>query len=151
MLVFLHNLVNLVYYIKSFMKKITYLLLPLIGLSICSCNNYSSHYKSILSITNEHGGEGSLSFAEFEGQYVFKLKKTTQGEGSIKYSASLKEGHVDVYYVDPISKQELSMFSINSGETLDSYAGYVEKGYRVIIIVKSEGRVYDGRFAFNID
>ena len=102
-------------------------------------------------ITNQHGGEGSIRFGEFEGQYVFNLKRSTQGEGDIKYSASLKEGHVDVSYVDPISKQELSLFSRNSGEEVNSHAGYVEKGYKVIIIVKSESSVQEGSFAFNIN
>ena len=133
------------------MKKIAYLLFPLIGLSLTSCTTYRSHYKAIMLITNQHGGEGSMRFGNFEGQYVFKLKKTTSGEGDIKYSASLEEGHVDVTYVDPISKQELSLFSINSGEEVNSHAGYVEKGYKVIIIVKSEGSAHEGNFTFNIN
>ena len=133
------------------MKKIAYLLFPLIGLSLTSCITYKSHYKAIVLITNEHGGEGSMSFGQFEGQYVFNLKRTTQGEGDIKYSASLQEGHVDVTYVDSITKQELPLFSLNSGEEVNSHAGYVEKGYKVIIIVKSEGSVQEGSFAFNIN
>ena len=92
-----------------------------------------------------------MRFGEFEGQYVFNLKRTTQGEGDIKYSASLKEGHVDVSYVDPVTKQELELFSINSGEEVNSHAGYVEKGYKVIIIVKSQGSVQEGSFTFNIN
>ena len=133
------------------MKKTSYLLFLLIGLSLCSCTIYKSHYNAILLITNEHGGEGNMQFGRFEGQYVFNLKKTTQGEGDIKYSASLKEGHVDVTYVDPISKNEIPLFSIDSNEAVDSHAGYVEKGYKVIIIVKSNGSVKEGNFTFNIN
>ena len=58
---------------------------------------------------------------------------------------------VDVSYVNPITKQELALFSINSGEEVDSQSGYVEKGYKVIIIVKSEGSAHEGSFAFNIN
>ena len=133
------------------MKKIKYLLLPLLGLSLSSCANYASHYKAIVLITSKKTSEGSIKFGEFEGQYVFNLKKTTSGEGDIKYTASLIEGHVDVSYVDPISKQELSLFSINSGETVDSHGGYVEKGYKVMIIVKSERTAHEGSFTFNLN
>ena len=133
------------------MKSIRFLALPLIAISLCSCTTYRSHYKAIVLITNEYGGEGNMKFGNFEGQYVFKLRRTSDGEGAIKYTASLKEGHVDVSYVDPISKQELTLFSINSGEEIDSQSGYVEKGYKVIIIVKSEGSAHEGSFAFNIN
>ena len=133
------------------MKKIAYLLFPLIGLSLCSCTTYKSHYKAIVLITNQHGGEGSITFGQFEGQYVFNLKRSTQGEGDIKYSASLEAGHVDVTYVDSVTKQELPLFSLNSGEEVNSHTGYVEKGYKVIIIVKSDGSAKEGSFTFNIN
>lgn len=133
------------------MKIHRFLTLPLIAVSLCSCTIYKSHYKAIVLITNEHGGEGNMKFGDFEGQYVFKLRRTSDGEGAIKYTASLKEGHVDVSYVNPITKQELALFSINSGEEVDSQSGYVEKGYKVIIIVKSEGSAHEGSFAFNIN
>ena len=133
------------------MKILRFLTLPLIAISLCSCTTYRSHYKAIVLITNEHGGEGNMKFGDFEGQYVFNLKRSAQGEGDIKYTASLKEGHVDFSYVDPISKQELELFSINSGEEVNSHSGYVEKGYIVIIIVKSEGSAHEGSFAFNIN
>ena len=133
------------------MKKISYLLLPLIGLSLSSCTTYASHYKAIILVTSQQTSEGSMRFGDFEGQYVFKLKKTTGGEGDIKYAASLMEGYVDVSYVDPVSKQELSLFSLDSGESVNSHGGYVEKGYKVIIIVKSEGNAHEGNFTFNIN
>ena len=133
------------------MKKINYLLFPLIGLSLCSCTTYKSHYKAVVLITHQSGGEGSIRFGDFEGQYVFRLKKTTDGEGDIKYDASLLGGHVDVTYVDPFSKQELPLFSLDSGELISSHGGYVEKGYKVIIIVKSEGSAHEGNFTFNIN
>ena len=133
------------------MKKINYLLLPLIGLSICSCTTYKSHYKAVVLITSQKTSEGSIRFGHFEGQYVFNLKKTSDGEGDIKYTGYLGEGHVDVTYVDPLTKQELPLFSLNSGETVDSHAGYIEKGYKVIIIVKAENGASEGGFTFNLN
>lgn len=133
------------------MKKIIYLLLPLIGLSICSCTTYKSHYKAKFLVTSQHDGKGSIAFGHFEGQYVFNLKKTTSGEGNIKYTGSLSDGHVDVTYVDPIANQELPLFSISSGEVIDGDGGYIEKGYKVTIIVKADTEATDGSFTFNVN
>ena len=133
------------------MKKIKYLLLPLIGLSLTSCTTYASHYKAIVLVTSQHTSDGSIRFGEFEGQYVFDLKKTSNGEGDIKYTGFLGEGRVRVFYIDPITKHEIDLFTLSSGEMIDSHSGYVEKGYRVKIVLKGEGSLKDGNFTFNVN
>ena len=133
------------------MKKIKYLVLPLIGLSLSSCTSYASHYKAFLLVTSQKTSEGKISFDEFDGQYVFNLKKTSDGEGDIKYHGFLGKGHIDVFYVDPITKQENSLFTISSGELIDSHKGYVEKGYKVKIVLRSESKALDGNFTFNVN
>ena len=133
------------------MKKIKYLLLPIIGLSLSSCTFYASHYKALILVTSQKTSEGSISFDEFDGQYVFSLKRTSDGEGDIKYFGSLKEGNVEVFYVDSVSKRECPLFNISSGEVVDSHGGYVEKGYKVRIVLRSESKVFGGSFTFDVN
>ena len=133
------------------MKSIRYLALPLIAFSLCSCTTYSSKYKAVVLITSQKTSEGRIRFGEFDGQYVFNLKKTSDGEGDIKYTGSLGEGHIDVFYVDPITRKENPLFSISSGEIVDSHKGYVEKGYKVKIVLRTESIASNGNFTFNVN
>lgn len=91
----------------------------------------------------------SIKFEQFEGQYVFRIKRTKAGEGSIKFTASLEEGHMEVLYKATLMNEYSMMFEINSGETKDGYMGYLEKGYKVTIIVKSDGKAINGSFTFD--
>ena len=65
---------------------------------------------------------------------VFKL--TSAGEGTLKYSAKLESGSATVYYDFLGSKSEL--FSVHSGDEVDSFGGYVDRG-TVYIIVETNG------------
>ena len=128
------------------MRKLTFGLLSLTTLSLCSCTTYASHYRAIILITNNSNTESSMRFGEFEGTYVFKMKKTSAGEGCIVYHASLEQGFFNVSYV--ISGREAPLFTISSGQTLDEQAGYIEKGQKVTIVVSSDGHASNGEFIF---
>ena len=127
------------------MKKLSRLLVPFLALSLTSCY----HYKAFILITSNHGNNASMKFDEFEGKYEFKLKKKDAGEGPIVFEASLKEGSVDVTYIYVGS--ESLLFTIQSGETIRDQRGYVEKGRRVKIIVKSNCKSLGGEFTFNLN
>ena len=127
------------------MKKNKYLTIPFIALSLCSC----SHYKAFILVTQNHGNEASMRFDEFEGQYEFKLKKKDTGEGAIVFQASLESGSVDVTYISYGS--ESLLFTIRGGETVRDQRGYVEKGQKVKIIVKSNCKSLNGDFTFNLN
>ena len=114
---------------------------------ITSC--VSSHYKALMMVTENHTSYASISFSEFTGQYVFKLKRTEVGEGSIRFNARLEEGHIEVFFKASMMDDYKSMFVINGGETIDNYMGYLEKGWKVSIIVKSEGTASSGSFTFD--
>ena len=129
------------------MKKKLLTLLTLSPLLLGGC--VFSKYKAFILKTTKTTSYGSIEFDSFEGQYVFKLKRTEAGEGAIKFTASLGEGHVEVSFSTFASSGYQKMFEINAGETLNAYSGYLEKGYRVTIIVKSEGKVSNGSFTFD--
>ena len=90
-----------------------------------------------------------MRFDEFEGEYVFKLKKKDAGEGPIVYEASLEAGSVDVTYI--YMGEESLLFTIQAGETIRDQRGYVEKGQKVKIIVKSNCKSTNGNFTFNLN
>ena len=131
------------------MNKAKLFIIPFIGLFLCSCENYSSHYKALMMVSTQHKDHGSIRFMEFEGQYVFNFKKTSAGEGAIYYSASLETGSVDVTYV-ALGTESL-LFTIKSGQTFNTYGGYVEKGQKVKVIVRSNAKAINGDFNFRIE
>lgn len=131
------------------MKKAVYLLLPMLAISLSSCGKYSSHYKAFILVTTQHTDHGSIRFHEFEGQYVFNFRKTSSGEGAISYSATLKEGQIDVSYV--VLGTESLLFSIKNGETYENKGGYIEKNQKVKVIVRSNCKSIDGDFSFNLN
>lgn len=129
------------------MKKRLLTLLSLSPLLLCSCE--ASHYKAIMMIRNNGISTCSVKFDKFEGQYVFKIKRTKTGEGSIKFTASLEEGHMEVLYKTTFMNDYMKMFEINSGENKEGYMGYLEKGYKVTIIVRSDDKAVNGSFTFD--
>lgn len=97
------------------------------------------------------GTEATLDFAEFKGKIVFDLRRTSKGEGTISYTASLEEGTIKVYYYDVFMDVESELFIIGGGQELSDKWGYVESGRKYLIIVESYGIAIDGNFTFNIN
>ncbi len=127
------------------MKRIKYLLLPLITISLCSC----SHYKAFILVTTNHGNQASMEYDEFEGEYVFKLTKKDEGEGPLSYWGSVELGPVDVTYI--YKGEETLLFTISSGESVRDQRGTFNKGDKVKIIVKSGVKTTNGDFTFNLN
>ena len=135
------------------MKKAKLILLPLVASSLCSCYMRSSHYNSIMMISENRNESSRLTFEQFEGNYVFRMKKTSPGEGGLSYKVSLGTGKADVtYVVDSIAgkQKETLLCTINGGESLEGTFGYVEKGYKVYINIVSDGRIEKGDFHFQM-
>ena len=127
------------------MKKIKYLAIPLIALSLCSC----SHYKAFILVTENHGNQASMRFDEFEGQYEFKLVKKSSGEGAISFWGSIGEGSIDVTYI--YNGEESLLFTVSTGESVRDQKGSFKQKEKVKIIVKSNCKSLNGDFTFNIN
>ena len=121
-------------------------LLTLAPMLLSSCANYVSSYRAFLLVRSNTAEHSFVEFGELEGTLVFKMKKKTAGEGAIVYTASLEEGKITVTY--DITNVESNLFALNGGETLNANGGYVEKGQRVYIILKTEGNCKNGKFDF---
>ena len=127
------------------MKKINYLALPLIVLSLCSC----SKYKAFILVTENHGNQASMKFDEFEGQYEFKLKKKSAGDGAISFWGSVEDGAIDVTYV--YNGVESLLFTVTSGESVRDQKGSFKQSDKIKIVVKSNCKSLNGDFTFNIN
>ena len=121
-------------------------LLTLAPMLLSSCANYVSSYRGFLLVRSNTAEHSFVEFGQLEGTLVFKMKKKTPGEGAIVYTASLEEGKITVTY--DIFNVESNLFILNGGETLNANGGYVEKGQRVYIILKTEGNCKNGKFDF---
>lgn len=74
------------------------------------------------------------------------MQKTSDGEGAIKYHASLGQGKVTVSYV--ISNRAEVLFTISDGQTFDTFGGYIEKGQKVKIVLDGPEKAENGDFTF---
>ena len=129
------------------MKRTLPLTVPLILLLLLTgCEKYSSSYKAVGFVHSNRSASAEMSFYSFDGTMVFKLKSS--GEGELKYTAKLESGTAAVYYDYYGTKSEL--FTIRSGEELDSHGGYIEAG-TVYIIVETNGECLNGSFSINTE
>ncbi len=118
----------------------------IILLLLTGCGKYSSSYKAVGFVHSNSSASAEMSFYSFDGKMVFKLKSS--GEGDLKYAAKLESGSATVYYDYYGTKSEL--FTISSGDELDSHGGYIESG-TVYIIVETNGECMNGEFSINVE
>lgn len=129
------------------MKKVLAVIAAVVLLlSFAGCGKYSSKYKAVAFVHSNESTSAFMNFYSFDGRMVFKLKSA--GEGDLKFSAKLETGSATVYYDYYGTKTEL--FSINSGDELDSHGGYIETG-TVYVIVETNGECRNGEFYFSLD
>ena len=129
------------------MKKVLAVIAAVVLLlSFAGCGKYSSNYKAVAFVHSNESTSAFMNFYSFDGRMVFKLKSA--GEGDLKFSAKLETGSATVYYDYYGTKTEL--FSINSGDELDSHGGYIEAG-TVYVIVETNGECRNGEFHFSLD
>ncbi len=120
------------------MKRIVCILLAIVLLfTFSSCSPYVSSYSAIGLVRNSFGGECSASFLKLSGRLVFELRAPDGGEGDIKYTASLEDGEITVYY-DIYGTLE-PLFSASGGDEIDARGGYIEGGKRVSIVIDAKG------------
>ncbi len=131
---------------NGFIKKaINIIIVCLMLLSMTSCGKYTSKYKAVGFVHSNESSTAFMSFYSFDGKMVFKLKST--GEGDLKYSAKLESGNAVVYYDYYGTKTEL--FSVSSGNEMESHGGYVEAG-TVYVIVETSTECKNGDFHFSL-
>ncbi len=129
------------------MKRILRLTLSvIIVLMLTGCGKYFSSYVATGFVHSNRSASAEMSFYSFEGRMVFRLK--SPGEGDLKYTAELESGTATVSYDYRGTKSEL--FTVTSGDKLDSRGGYIEAG-TVYVIVETCGKCSNGKIRISIE
>ncbi|MBQ8433312.1 MAG: hypothetical protein IJX23_00700 [Clostridia bacterium] len=119
------------------MKRIFVIALLLVMLfTLTSCGEgYVSSYRAVLLVRQNTTHSCSASFHSLTGTLVFKVKRTDDGEGAVNYSVKVTKGEIRLYYDSLGQKEELAV--VTAGQTVNTSGGYVEKGYRVYVIIEA--------------
>ena len=129
--------------------KKTFSLLLAAALLLCfSGCGYTSRYRAVGCVRTNTASHASIRFSELEGTVVFKMKLKDAAESDIRYTVSLQEGSVKVYY--DYSGEKIALFEMNGGNNLESAAGYVEKG-PFTVIVETDGKAVNGALDFSVE
>ena len=132
---------------KTALSLVLLIILVLISCTFFACAKYNSSYSTLMCVKSQGSKDGFIKFKEFKGRYVFNFKYDPEGEGQIKYTASIGNGTVTVYYDSNDEKKEL--FKISDGQTLTATDGDIVKGH-VYIIIEAEESVGSGSFEFEL-
>ena len=127
------------------MKRIISLFAALTLLLLASCASYKSSYNAILLVHSNTDREASMSFMEFEGTMVFKLKCDVSGR--LSWNGELESGEITVS-IDNGGRSEL--FSASSGDSIRGDGPDLNAG-TVYIIVETNGKCKEGSFSFEIE
>ncbi len=115
--------------------------------AFAGCVPYSSHYRAVAFVHTNTAKNAQMSFMEFEGQMVFKLKAGK--DSTIKYEAELETGSASVW-IDAVGTKQL-MFSPVSGDVFDNALELeLDSARTVYIIVETDGKCLNGRFGFTV-
>lgn len=130
------------------MKRIVPVVLAVLvlALGLAGCSKYVTHYSAIGHATTNDSDSASMSFMEFDGTEVFKLK-CSGDQAAIRYSGQLKTGALSVYYDCGGEKQEL--FSLRSGDDVHGTGGELPKN-TVYIIVETSEKCTNGALSFEV-
>ncbi len=132
---------------KTALSLVLVIILVLISCTFFACAKYNSSYSTLMCVKSQGSKDGFIKFEEFKGRYVFNFKYDGEGEGQIKYTASIGNGTVTVYYDSNDEKKEL--FKIENGQSISETAGTIVNGH-VYIIIESDGKVESGSFEFEL-
>lgn len=132
------------------MKKLFSVLIAVImilsAFCMSGCEEYTSHYKAVGFVHSNTSDSSFMTFYEFEGTMVFKMKCETDN-GQLKYSAKLDEGSATVFCDCNGAKQEL--FTVRGGGDKKDASVKVDKG-TVYVIVETSGNCSNGDFRFDV-
>ncbi len=135
------------------MKRLTaIIILVCTVLTLVSCDGikFSGGTRTMFSESNVNGTY-KCKWGTMQGTHEAVIRKNTSGESAIYYSASLDEGEFSVYCESSYTDGEALMFTVKGGETVESTFGYVEKGDRIDITIRTNGKTKGGALEIKAD
>ena len=136
------------------MKKIASTVIATVMLVLCfmlsACGNkYTSHYSATLMVRTNTLHEASVSFSNFSGIYVMKLKNIGDEKAFITYNATLEEGNIKVYY--DFNNEKLNLFEIGTDGSIEGKTEAFTSNKTIYIIIESDGKCNVGSFSFALE
>ncbi len=132
------------------MKKGTTVFVAVLLLLVCAgltgCGKYTSHYSAVGFVHSNVSDAADMSFFQFEGTMVFRLKCGTGDR--LHCSGTVETGSVAVMYDCGNGEQPLAAFA--SGEQLEHSQPLASAG-TVWVIVETDGKCKNGSLAFSIE
>ncbi|MBP0970027.1 MAG: hypothetical protein J5744_07775 [Oscillospiraceae bacterium] len=120
----------------------------LVSVMLGGCSEYSSHFKAIGMVHSNTPSHAFMSFYQFSGTIVFKLKCRDSSGGTLSYAAKIEEGSIRVY-VDSGGSRDLVVSLEPQSSTIEGRVN-VPHG-RIYVIVESNDVSSNGELEFNIE
>lgn len=126
------------------MKKVL-IVAALMGLALTGCDKYKDSYEAVMLTESYNATSDIIGFYKFNGLKSIELKKVD--DNALKYSASSKDGTVNVFYDNGDGKETL--FTIKGGENVTS--SFEINAQKVYIIIETVGACESGSFEFTFN
>ena len=132
------------------MKKLfRFLSLACLALLLAGCSKYVSKYSAVGFVHSNSARSAFMSFHQFEGTMVFKLKAPGGQAAQLDYSARLESGSAIVYLDAAGTKIEL--FSLRGGDEIAASAAQINGEKTIYVIVETDGKCENGELHFDLN
>jgi len=125
--------------------SVTVLLILCSALSGCSSEPYTSSYNAVGLVQTYDDSSAIMSFSEFQGVKVYKLRFEDSFSKSLIYKLRLETGSATIYYDTDGTKKEL--VSLRAGDRVDEKLSDLTCSSMYIIVETSE-KCMNGKFSF---
>lgn len=122
------------------------LLLLLAAAGLTGCEKYTSHYFAAAFVHSNVSDAAEMSFWQFEGTMVFKLR-CKAGE-KLHCTGTVKSGEINVFYDCGESKDLLC--SLENGSEIDHTLPLTVAG-TVYVIVEAQEKCENGQLSFSVE
>lgn len=123
------------------------LLIVLVAAGLTGCASYIDHGTATIMIQNNESDNAWVKFDSLDGTRSYKMK-VKDSDKVLKYSGKIDKGIATVYYDNDGNKKEL--FSLKSGEQVESGLDTLEKG-TLYVIIETDGKCEGGDFDFSLE
>lgn len=129
-------------------KVVIATLVLLLALLLAGCSGYSSHFKAVALVHSNTPSSAFMSFYEFSGTMVFKLKCKNAEGGILNYTANIESGNIRVY-CDTNGPKDLIVSIEPQSKTIEGSVA-VPQG-KIYVIVESNDTSSNGSLTFDIE